>query len=232
MAGKKKIVAIQQPEHLPWIGFFNKMVRCDQYVYLDNVQFKKRYFENRNRIRSKDSSRWVTVPVLTKERFNQKINEVLIDDSKDWRRKYLGTIKQEYAGAEYFDYYYAGLEGAVNPSYERLLDLNLRLIDWLRLKFRIGTPTVLASEMGSYEEKGSDLILAICRDSGATTYISGPAGRDYLDIARFSRFGIKVIYDEYNHPFYRQLHTGFISHMSVIDVLFCEGSNRIRKLIG
>ncbi len=220
---KEKTIAIQQPEHLPWLGFFDKMQKCDQYVYLDNVQFKKRYFENRNRIRTEQGSRWITVPVLTKGRYHQKINEVVIDNEEDWRRKYFGIIRHTYAKAGYFKEYYCELERIVQQRFEKLVDLNVTLIDWVREELKISTPTIRASQIREYKEKGSDLILAICKDLGAKAYISGPDGRNYLKLHTFEQEKIELIYHDYEHAEYTQMYSPFISHMSVLDFLFNEG---------
>jgi hypothetical protein len=226
-----KVIAIQQPEHFPWLGFFDKMAKSDYFVYLDNVQFKKRYFENRNRIRTERASQWITVPVLTKNRYHQKINEVIIDNEQDWRRKYLGAVRHAYAKARYLGEYIDELEKIIQQDFEKLVDLNLALIEWGREKLEIRTPTILASRIREYKERGSDLILAICKDLRAKVYISGPDGRNYLKLDSFKQDKIKVIYHDYEHPTYKQLHQTFLSHMSIIDALFCEGKSKLRNLI-
>lgn len=218
-----KVVTIQQPEHLPWLGFFDKMRKCDLYIFLDNVQFKKRYFENRNKIRTNDGFHWLTVPVVTKGKYTQRINEVEIDNSQEWRKKYLGPIRHSYSKSPFFDTLFPELEELVNKDCSMLADLNLRLISLLRKVFEIETPTALASEIVN-GPKGSDLILELCVRSGATEYISGPDGRNYLKLEEFERAGIKVSYHDYVHPEYPQMHQGgFISHMSAIDYIFNKG---------
>ena len=93
-------MAIQQPEHLPWVGFFNKMSQCDLFVYLDNVQFKKRYFENRNKVKTNDGIKWLTVPVFTKGKYTQNINEVIVYNEPKWKKKYIDLLEYLY----YFSY--------------------------------------------------------------------------------------------------------------------------------
>lgn len=213
------IVAIQQPEHLPWIGFFNKMMQCDLYVYLDNVQFKKRYFENRNRICIKDGEQWLTVPVLTKGNFDQKIRDVAIQDDAAWKRKYLGTLEHNYRKAPYW----ADVQSIVSPALESagtsLLDLNLSLIEGVRRYLGITTKTVMASSLGVDGFSGSDIILEISKATGASVYISGPDGRNYLKLDEFAAAGIRVLYHDFIHPEYAQMHGGFKSHMAVVDII-------------
>lgn len=218
------IVAIQQPEHLPWMGFFDKMLRCDLYVYLDNVQFKKRYFENRNKIRTQHGWQWVTVPVISKGKYLQKINEVEIDNSQNWRIKYLGSIQNSYGKSPYFDQFYPGLASAIKIPCRHLVDLNIRIVQYIRDFLKIRTPVHKASDLGVDEFSGSELILQICSHLGAKIYISGPDGRKYLNNEKFTKNSTGIVYHDFNHPVYPQMHSGdFISHLSVIDFIFNKG---------
>lgn len=218
------IVAIQQPEHLPWLGFFDKMRKCDKYIFLDNVQFKKRYFENRNKIRTRDSWQWVSVPVITKGRYTQKINEVMIDNSMNWTRRHLGSLKTSYAKAPYFKDIFHSLEDILTGEHTHLSELNVALINYLKECSGIDTPGIKASDLISSEVTGSDLIMELCLEAGADTYLSGPDGKNYLDLDRFKEKGISVIYHEYDHPVYSQVQgTDFLSHMSAVDYFFNHG---------
>ncbi len=224
------IVAIQQPEHLPWLGFFDKMARADVFVLLDNVQFKRRYFENRNKIRSPEGYRWVTVAVKSKGRYRQLINEVELEEARSWKKKYWGSIAHAYAQAPCFGEYGGRFEQAVARDWTRLVELNVALLDVIRGVLGISTPMPLASRTVDGRETGSDLILAICRALGASTYISGPDGARYLDLDRFADAGIDVQFHEYRHPEYAQLHAPFVSHLSVIDLIFNHGEDSLRIL--
>jgi len=152
------LIAIQQPEHLPWIGFFNKMQQCDLYVYLDNVQFKKRYFENRNRIKTKDGIKWLTVPVKTKGKYEQKINEVFIDDLNDWALKYLRTLEHAYKKSKFWNVVEEIVQSSFKEKKEKLLDLNLMLIEKCRNYLNIDKKTVLASELEKFKKHGMKVI--------------------------------------------------------------------------
>ena len=224
------IVAVQQPEHLPWLGFFDKLSRVDRFVLLDNVQFKKRYFENRNRIRTRDGSRWVTVPVRSKGRYVQRLDQVEIDQTTDWRRKYWGSIGHAYGAAPYFAAHAERFERLIATRWERLVDLNLALIEAVRGVLGIETPMTAASRLVDSGEKGSALILALCRALGARRYLSGPDGARYLDLESFERAGIAVDFHDYRHPEYPQLHAPFLSHMSVVDLIFNHGPGSLSIL--
>lgn len=222
----RKVVAIQQPEHLPWLGFFDKMRKCDLYIFLDNVQFKKRYFENRNKIRTPQGFQWLTVPVITKGRYLQNINEVELDNSQDWRKKYLGSMRHSYSKSPLFERVYSELEEIINSDCGLLVELNLKLIHFFKDFLKIKTETLKASEIVN-GFKGSELILELCKRTGAKEYISGPDGRNYLMLNEFEKASVEVSYHDYKHPVYRQMHGEFISHMSTLDYIFNEGMRPI-----
>lgn len=220
----KKVIAIQQPEHFPWLGFFHKMTLVDEYVYLDNVQFKKRYFENRNKIRtnSRAGFEWICIPVITKGRYTQTINKVEVDHTQNWRSKYLNKIYLVYKRARYFDARYETIECIINSKYDLLVEYNYAIINYVCSLFEIRKQFHVSSEILKDREKinGSDLILELCRYSDATSYVSGPAGRDYLESERFIKEGIGIAYHDYVHPQYRQMYEPFVPYMSSLDYIF------------
>jgi hypothetical protein len=217
----RMIVGIQQPEHGPWLGFFNKMAQVDCFVLLDDVQFKKRYFENRNRIRGAEGAQWLTVPVVSKGRYEQYINEVAVDEAQSWRKKYLGSLQHAYGKAGGYGAHYEDLKAIIERPWQLLAELNIALIDYFVDVCRISRQYLLSSSLDTGAARGSDLILEICRQVGASVYVSGPNGSNYLDLAAFADEGIRIVYHEYEHPEYEQLHPPFMSHMSIIDALFC-----------
>jgi len=213
------IVTIHQPEHLPWSGFFNKMAYCDLFVYLDNTQFKKHYFENRNKIKRGEDWLWTTVPVK-KQSLKTEIRDIEISEI-DWTGSYLDQIKDGYRKAEHFSSFFPRLEETVLLGRQRLVDLNIDLINLFRDYLNIKTETIFASDLNLHQVKGSDLILKICQKTNATQYISGPDGRNYLNLDTFN--DIEVLYHNYQHPVYAQLGSNFISHMSIVDLIFNQG---------
>lgn len=230
------IVTIQQPEHLPWLGFFHKMAHGDLFVLLDNVQYEKNNYQNRNRIRtgsSVDGWNWLTVPVLSKASSQQKIRDVQINNGdRRWRERIRRSIEHNYSRAPFFDHY-AEILGDVyrNPECGSLVDLNLNLIDFLAAELGVERPMIRASELNVSGSR-SELLLSICRELGATDYLSGPGGRNYLDESIFQNAGIVVEYHEFHHPEYKQVYEPFVSNMSLIDLLFTHGSDGAGILFG
>ncbi|MBI2251217.1 MAG: WbqC family protein, partial [Armatimonadetes bacterium] len=222
-------IAIQQPECLPWPGFFDKMANCDVFVLLDNVQFKKRYFENRNKIRTKDGWQWITIPVKVKGKYKQRINEVEIDNSINWQKKVLGTLTYNYIKAKYYNEYFDNFEKIILKKYDKLIDFNLNFINLFKEILKIETKIILASILNINEE-GSDLILNISEKLGAEVYISGPDGAKYLREEEFKEKGIKIIYHHYLHPVYKQIYETFIEGLSIIDLIFNCGAESLKIL--
>lgn len=211
-----------QPEYLPWIGFFNKICMGDRYMIVDNVQYRKKYFQNRNRIRTQNGWNWVQVPVLTKGKFDQPICEVRVDNSLPWRRKNWRSIEYAYGKSPYFSKYADSFKEIYEREWEFLSDLNENLVRLLFRHLEIGIPVCKASEL-KVEGVKTELILNMCRAVGAVTYVSGKFGRDYLDLEMLRKAGIAVEFQEFIHPVYPQRFNPFIPEMSVIDLLFNVG---------
>lgn len=217
------VVSIHQPAYLPWLGYFDKIKRADKFIYLDTVQFQKNSFQNRNKIRTPQGSMWLTVPVRTSGTlYDTALKDVPIDNTTNWQRKHLGGIQANYARARRFD----GMIERVRPFYERewsrLSDLCFEMMTLFLTLLDVTTPVVKASDLPPRTERKSDLVLELCRRAGATHYLSGRLGRDYLDIPSFDAAGIAVEFQDYAHPTYTQAFPGFVPNMGVIDLLMCE----------
>jgi hypothetical protein len=217
------VVTIHQPEHLPWLGLFDKVLRVDLFVVLDTVQFRKNYFQNRNRIRTDAGWTWITLPV--KQPVIAQINQISIDLESPVRRRYINLLRQHYLKAPYFEAYFPTLRELILSSEQNLSQANIALLRFVFGELEIQTPIILASELGvALEKGGTNVNLSICKRLGATKYLSGISGRDYLDLVPFHENGIDVEFQDFQHPVYRQLHEPFLPCMSVIDLLFNHGS--------
>lgn len=225
-------LAIHQPEFLPWLGFFNKMARSDLFVILDHVQFKKRYFENRNRLSSPSGEvGFVCVPVKSKGRYLQTISQVEIDNAQKWKEKMVRTIYHWYRKAPFFGDFFGDLERILRMPHQQLRDLNVELILFLKNALGIQTELVFSSQQNFEESAGSDLILQICRKNNANVYLCGPSGRDYLNQADFEKFGISIVWLDYRCPEYNQMTPQFVPNLSVLDLLFNNGKASLGLLL-
>jgi len=219
------IVSINQPAYLPWLGYFDRIARSDVHIVLDHVQFEKNSMVNRNRIRTPGGSQMLTVPVRTAGRFGDlAINELEISGSGQWARKHWQAIRQNYAKAEHFSPHQEFFAATYGTTWHTLNDLMRHLTGHLLASLGIGTRILYSSDL-PVREKKQELILDLCRHAGATTYISGALGRNYLDPGQFAAAGIELLFQDYRHPVYPQCRPGFESHLSVIDLLFNCGAD-------
>ena len=224
-----RVVALQ-PSYLPWIGYFEQMERADQFVFLDNVQFTRRDWRNRNKIRTNEGWAWLTVPVQQKNRYTQLLKETRIDNSTNWSKKHCETIRLNYSRAPFFEVYYPYFESIYGKQWEFLLDLCYGTTEYLKEVLNITTPTSKSSNL-PLEGAKAGLILNLCQQMGATHYLTGGLARDYLSQEDFSRKGIELEYQEYNHPKYSQRYPGFIPNLSLIDLLFNVGDESLDVLM-
>lgn len=217
-----RTISIHQPVYLPWLGFFKKIISSEVFVILDDVQYEKNGWQNRNKIRTDKGEIWLTVPV--KSKFGTLLKNVTIDNSSNWAKKHSKSITLNYSKAKFFSKYWNGLEKIYQIEFDNLIDLNLKIIKYLMEKFNIKTKTMLSSELEICDQ-GSDRILKICKALGADSYLSGVAGKDYLKIDEFRRNNIQVMFQNFQHPFYNQIFDPFYPNMASIDLLFNEGGN-------
>lgn len=215
-------VAIHQPNYLPWLGYFHKMMNCDKFVFLDNVPFTKNGLQNRNRIKTANGVSWLTIPVLQRGKFGQLTQDVQINNSVDWRRKNWNAVCLNYRKAPSFRQYSDFLQGIYEKEWLNLTDLNLALLKFISEKLEIDIPVYLASQLGCKGE-GTDLLVDICRKLSAGAYLSGPSGKRYIREEAFSDYGIQVRYHEFSHPVYEQLYGEFMPNLSIIDLLLNQG---------
>lgn len=225
-------IAIHQPEHMPWLGFFHKLNLADIYVVLDNVQYRRRYFQNRNKIRTNDGWQWLIVPLKKEDRDELLISEARIfTQDLGWRKSNLESIYHNYRKSEYFKSYWDEFSSIYNRDHPCLLELNMGLIKFFLEKLGLSRKILFASALGVSGKKG-DLIFDICKKTGAKTYISGISGRDYLDFRKFEDNNIAVVIQEFHHPVYKQLHGPFIPYLSILDLLFNYGDKSLGIING
>jgi hypothetical protein len=210
--------AIHQLQYWPGLRFFAKMRAADLFIYLDDVQFEKREFQNRNRIRTPRGWQYLTAPVVSKGRFSQKINKVELDNTADWQREHLLAIKTNYARAPFFARYLPAFEELYSRDYRLLADLAIATMDLLKDGFGIKTPVKFSSEY-RVEEASSARLARLCAAAGADEYLSGAGARAYLDPGVFSFAGIKLAWHEFKPREYRQAFPGFEPDMSALDLL-------------
>ena len=222
-----KTASIMQPTYLPWLGYFDLTNRSDIFVFLDTVQLDKRSWQQRNRIKTPNSEIMLTVPVLTKGRFNQEIRDVEIDVSQRFEKKHFNSIQLNYKNSKYYKLYIGELEEIFFSKISRLANLNIKLIKWLSSKIGIKTKFISSSELDVSGSK-TELLINICKEINANHYLSPIGSKGYIEKNNlFTNSGIQLSYQNYQHPTYNQLFGDFIPYLSVIDLLFNEGEKSL-----
>jgi len=223
------IIAIHQPEYLPWLGFFKKMMNVELFVFLDDVQFRKKGWQNRNRIRINDGTALLSIPVHTHS--YPKINEVTIDNEKNWSIRHKKSILYNYARAPYFDEIKDFIESIFEKKFQYLVDLNTEIIKFIMNELEIKSKIIFSSEL-EISKKGSDRVLDICKAVDADHYITGTFwAESNLRVEEFKKSNIDVEFQKFQHPIYKQIHGEFIPEMSIIDLLFNEGRKEAKKIL-
>jgi len=225
-----KRVAIVQSNYIPWRGYFDLIASVDEFVLFDDVQYTRRDWRNRNRIKTAGGSKWLSIAVQVKGQYTQAICETLVAD-ESWPRAHWSTLRQAYLHAEGF----ADVAQFVEELYAtvpgpRLSAVNHHFVSAIAGHLGIETPLTWSMD---YDPSGSktDRLLDICIKAGATEYVSGPAAKAYLDEQRFADAGIAVTWFEYGpYADYPQVHGPFDPQVSILDVLFNAGG-RARELV-
>ncbi|HLG55031.1 MAG TPA: WbqC family protein [Vicinamibacterales bacterium] len=225
-----KRVAIVQSSYIPWKGYFDLIRAADEFILLDDVQFTKRDWRSRNRIKTKDGLHWLTIPVHTKGRYEQRIMDTTISESS-WGERHWQTIQSAYARTAFFDAYAPSVRALYEkPVSEKLSEVNRSLIDVICRALGIATPIRWSSEYHPSEGRNERLI-DLCLKAGATDYLSGPSARGYMDEAAFARAGVTVQFVDYSgYSEYPQPYPPFEHAVSALDLLFCTGPRAIDYL--
>ena len=226
------VIGILQPGYLPWLGFFEQMYRSDVFVIYDDVQYDKEGWRNRNRIKSANGIQWLTVPVQFKLSEAALVKDVKIDNKVNWRKKHLVSIRQNYIKSLYFKDYIGFFEEAYARDWEYLIDLDLFFIEGLAKFLGMGDKIINRSSAVAVQGDRIGRLINVCKYFGADTFYEGFSGRNYIDEEIFLAQGIKVDYQNYQHPVYKQLYGEFVPFLSIIDLLFNHGSESFAILTG
>jgi hypothetical protein len=234
-----KVVSIHQGHFLPWLGYWNKVVNADVFIWLDTVQYRKNYFQNRAHIKTLSGAKaWLTVPVTFSS--DDTLAEVRIAAGKrntrlsDWKKKVLNAVRLNYCRAPFYNAYYGSIAEIIQEAGDMLDDLNYDL--FLHIKKLLGYEAIDVCKASSLDvpvKDPTERLVAICRYFNVTHYIAGRGGANYMDMARFQQAGINVIWQCFheNQPVYEQINGQFVAGLSVIDSLFNVGAEETASLI-
>lgn len=226
-----KVAVIHQPDFLPYLGFFHRLLQADLFVLLDHVQFVtngSRSWTHRDKIKTAQGERWLTVGVK-KVALGTPINEVLLADT-DWREQSLNLLKENYRNTPYFAEIFPNLEKLYATSTSLLVDFNVASINLLLKWFGITIPIVYSSDMAPIGKK-NELLVNILNKASATHYLSGIGARSYFELEPFSTAGIEVLWQVFEHPVYPQQFQEFIPYLSSVDLFFNCGIEKSQQIL-
>ena len=218
-----KKIAIVQSNYIPWKGYFDLMNLVDEFILFDDMQYTKRDWRNRNKIKTPDGLMWLTIPVKVKGRYYQKIKETAISDPQ-WDEKHWRSIVCNHSKAKYFTEYRELFEDLYLGCNETLLSrINYRFLTAICEILGIDTKLSWSMDYRLIEGK-TERLVDLCKQAGATEYLSGPTAKGYIDEELFSEEGITLRYMDYSgYSEYNQLYPPFDHHVSIIDLIFNEG---------
>lgn len=226
-----KRVAIVQSNYIPWKGYFDLIRWADEFILFDDMQYTRRDWRNRNRIKTPSGARWLTIPVEIKGKYFQTIKDTVVSD-KEWNRRHWRIIIQNYSKARYFKDYKDCFEELYLGATDRFLSqINYRFLAAICQLLGITTKLSWSWDYKLIEGK-TERLISLCQQAGATEYLSGPTAKGYISEELFSYNGIKLRYMDYSsHPEYDQLFPPFEHYVSIVDLILNEGPNAPKYLL-
>lgn len=227
----KKTVVIHQPDFIPYLGFFHRLLQADLFVILDDVQFSKSGWHHRDQIKVSygDKKIWLTLSIK-KAPTNTNINKIILAMQQKEKQKLLNKIISNYSKSEYFKEIEPYISDMILNQSVNLAEYNFYIIKKLIAIFDIDIPILIASKL-NHKGKGNNMNIDILQKVDATHYLSGIGAKDYHNNLLFEEVNIDVVWQEFTHPIYTQLYGEFIPYLSSIDLLFNCGIKKSREIL-
>jgi hypothetical protein len=229
------VVAIHQPNFLPWLGWFDKLARADVFVLLDHVQFPRTSrgtYVNRVKLLVSGKESWVTAPIVRSTGSVQRIDEVRVDDSQLWREKLLRTVEHNYRRAGAFDEVFPLLRETLEQPTDRLAELNEQGVRRIARALGLDESKLVRSSSLDASSHATDLLIELTKAVGGTTYLAGNlAGATYQEDEKFAQAGIELRYQRFEHPWYQRRVEPFVPGLSILDPLLNVGTEGTRALL-
>lgn len=230
-----KIGALQTA-YLPWLGFFDQIYQCDLFIVYDDLQYTRKDWRNRNRIKTSHGTMCLTVPVVAKSANRKRICDIEIAQDKRWARRHWQALKINYSRAPFFFQYGDFFQTLYQRHWKHLAPLNQEIIDYCLRLLKIRTAVLYSSKSRIEEDYLSrcggktdptERIIYLCKRFEAQRFLEGQAGKNYLKEDVLDNAGINVEYHRYPHPRYQQLFGRFIPYLSIVDLLFNHGDETL-----
>jgi len=230
IATMEKIIAIVQSNYIPWKGYFDFINRVDEFILFDDVQYTRRDWRNRNKIKTPQGLSWLTIPVNVKGKYLQLIKDTLVNEPDKWPEKHWNSLRHAYGKTDCFSQYESLVQGLYEQAAKEthLSQINRMFIEAINKELKITTKISWSSDYEVVEGKNERLI-ELCKQAGGTHYISGPAAKSYIEEEMFAEAGLKLSWMEYgNYSEYAQAHPPFEHGVTVLDLLFTVGKEAPR----
>lgn len=227
-------VAIHQPTFFPWMGYFDKIIRSDVFVILDNVQYPKKggSWSNRVKIMISGKAEWITMPINRSFSGIKNINEIEIDNSRNWNEKILKSIEVNYRKAPYFNDIFPIIKELLMTPGDDLTEFNLKIINTFCKILSINISHFIRGSKLNVTGNATDLLISIVKQTGCNTYMCGGGATKYQEDEKFTQNGITLQYQNFNHPVYPQFNSEvFIPGLSIIDAFMNCGIMETNRLI-
>lgn len=225
----KIITSIHQPDFFPYYGYFNKINKSNVYIVMDNVQLSKSGWTHRDKIKTNKEVNWITIPIKNIKK-KQLIKDCLINNDVNWKKKHINMIKENYKNSKFIN---EGIE-IINDLYKLntnyLFEFNFNIINKLFEIFKINVDIKLLSQLDLNGEK-SELLVKILKKIKSNLYLSGEGAKNFIDLDLFKYNNIEVIFNNFNHPIYEQIHGNFVKNLSILDIILNCGITETEKLI-
>jgi hypothetical protein len=231
---QRRVVAIHQPNFFPWLGYFNKIARADEFILMDNAQFPKTggTWSNRVKILEHGQPAWTTMPILRAYHGTRPISQMEINNRTPWRRKLLTTLQTNYARAPYFDVVFSMLAELINYPSDSLTNYNVNAIRQLALAVGIDPAKFVLGSTLAVNGRATDLLIEMVKAVGGTSYLCGGGAGGYQEDEKFAAAGLGLLYQDFRHPHYPQWNTKeFIPGLSIVDALMNCGFEQTEVLI-
>lgn len=218
-----KTICIHQPDFLPYLGFFHRLLFVDHFILLDDVQFIRRGWQHRDQIKSRNGLVWLTLSVQ-KGDFHQAVNQVTLSIDEKWIENNLNLIKDCYGKARYFDEIFPIVESIYRAGHSRMIDLNYDFLTLALKYFDIDISMSYASQY-AVKLKGTERLVSLVQETEGQVYLTGTGSKNYLEEDVFAKAGLTVTWQQFMHPEYYQLYGKFEAMLSCLDILFNCGPN-------
>ncbi|MDK2829507.1 MAG: hypothetical protein PWP67_2327 [Clostridium butyricum] len=224
------ILSGHQPNYLPYPGLIGKIMMSDKFIYVTKVQYERKSWQNRNRIKTVDGYIFLTVPTLKKGKFDQLICDVKINNDLNWRRKHFNSININYKNSKFYNTYIGFFEELYNKEWNSLCDLDIYIMNYIISELGIKTK-VLYDKDFCFEGNKTDFLVDMCKKTNCDTYMSNKGSENYIDLNVFSKNQLDHVYINYVGKQYEQCFENFIPDMSIIDMLFNCGKIKTKHIL-